>query len=91
MNSTLAQNEYQAGHVHGNKRPVIIAAIIILSTVASIAILLRILIQIWTRTGIKADDYLIFFAWLISWGSFVNIFYGMVCALSLSLSADVDT
>lgn len=53
---------YQTAHIHESKRPNIIVAISVLTTLSTVAIFLRIYVRWSTRLGFQADDYTIFAA-----------------------------
>lgn len=76
MNLTFAEIEYQTSHIHDDKRLSIIVAVSLLSILVSVAVLSRIFVRIRSKAGTKGDDYTILFAWVLSWGFFVDIYYG---------------
>lgn len=72
---TPAEVQYELAHLGETKAPSIMAAMGSFSTLATIAILLRILVRWRNKSGFKADDYTIFVAFILSWGSFVSFYY----------------
>lgn len=83
MDLTPTQTEYQTSHIHDDRRTSVVVAITIFSALASLAIFLRFLIRLQRKSGIKTDDGLIFFAWIISWGAFVDVYFGAISILSI--------
>lgn len=53
---------YQLAHLSDSKAPSIIASVVVLAVLATIAIGLRLLIRWRTKVGYGADDYLIIVA-----------------------------
>ncbi|MCJ1463353.1 hypothetical protein MMC07_001960 [Pseudocyphellaria aurata] len=72
---------YQLAHINETKAPSIIAAVAVLSVLATIAIMLRVLVRWYMKSGFQADDYTIFCAWILCWGSFVCVYYETRCGL----------
>lgn len=56
---TDAEVAYQLAHAAETKAPSIIAAVAVLSVLATIAIAMRILVRRQRKSGLKADDYTI--------------------------------
>lgn len=83
---TPAQTDYQTSHIHDDRRPSVIVTIAVFSILASIAIILRFLVRLQTKVGIKSDDYLIFFAWILAWGAFVDVYYGAIESLFIQIN-----
>lgn len=76
-----AEVAYQLAHITESKAPTIIAAIAALVVLATIAIGLRFFVRWHMKSGLQADDYTIFGAWVyrpqmsglkskITWGRF---------------------
>lgn len=61
---TPAEVQYELAHLGETKAPSIMAAMGSFSTLATIAILLRILVRWRNKSGFKADDYTIFVAFV---------------------------
>lgn len=62
----LSEDEiaYQAAHLHDTKVPAILATYAVLSVLATIAIVLRVVVRSFTNSKLLADDWTIFIAWV---------------------------
>lgn len=56
------QVAYQQAHIQENNRVKILAAVSVLSVLATLAIFLRVYVRHSTAAGLRTDDYLIFAA-----------------------------
>lgn len=59
-----AEVAYQLAHITETKAPSIIAAAAVLTVLATIAVVLRFYVRWHMKSGVKADDYTIFCAWV---------------------------
>lgn len=55
---------YQEAHISEDRAPKLVAAVAVLVTLSSIAIILRVATRIVTKVGFAADDFVIFIAWV---------------------------
>lgn len=67
--------QYELTHLNETKRPSILAAVGSCSALATISILLRVFVRWRNKNEFKADDYSVFIAFILSWGSFVAFYY----------------
>lgn len=63
-NFSDAEIAYQMAHITETKAPSIIAAVAVLSVLATVAIALRFIVRVQMKSGLKADDYTILSAWV---------------------------
>lgn len=58
------QLAYQAAHIHEDRRPSFTAALVVLFSLSSVVVILRLAIRWGTHAGIGVDDILILIAWV---------------------------
>ena len=60
--------KYQLAHIHDNRSQGFITSVAIVTTLATVAVILRLLARRWTKVGWAADDYTIMVAVIMAWG-----------------------
>ena len=74
--------KYQLAHIHDDRSQGFITSVAIVTTLATVAVILRVLARRWTKVGWAADDYTIMMAVIMAWG--------MVCVAG-AVPAQEDT
>lgn len=77
MSMSAEEYAYQIAHIHDDRRPKIVAAIVVLMLLSSIAMLLRLVVRFRTKARLQADDFTVFLAYVRighEWPSGVQIY-----------------
>ena len=74
----MSPNEavYQLAHASESRVGELIASTAALTALATVLVIARFGTRLHTKVGLKADDWAILVALVLSWGSFVTNYYG---------------
>lgn len=73
-----AEAAYQLAHASQSKFGQLVGSTAALTALATVLVTARFISRTYTKVGLRADDWAILIALILSWGSFVTNVYGML-------------
>jgi len=71
-----AEAAYQLAHANQSKTGELIGSTAALTALATVLVTARFISRVYTKVGLRADDWAILIALVLSWASFVTNVYG---------------
>lgn len=76
MAMSPAEAAYQLAHANQSELGQLIGSTAALTALATVLVTARFISRVYTKVGLRADDWAILIALILCWGSFVTNVYG---------------